>query len=161
MDTLTRIRLESIIEGTRQFPLIDGVIYADLFTGDVDSITIEGFEITGLRFNGMQGMEYNNEILVKEKHCKDETLVDVEATWGNVEFETDAQDLIDYIASGATGEVGVRNKKIEDFSVTVASGAESVIDFWSYVNLNWGFLIRRPLIIDVAPERTRDDYLAF
>lgn len=162
---MTRRRLESIVgyglsdtSGTREFPVIDGVIYTDLFT---DTPTVEGFEVTGVRFNGEQGSEYNNEIRVTEQKYLDETLVTVTASWGSEDFEVDAQGLIDYIDSNGSGEAGVRSKKIEDFSVTVASGQETINDFWSYVNLNWGFLIRRAMIIDVAPERTKDDYLAF
>lgn len=165
---MTQRRLESVVgyglsdtSGVRQFPVIDGVIYTDLFSGDATTVTVDGFEVTGVRFNGIQGSEYNNEIRVKEQKCKDETLVDVDASWGDIEFEADAEGLIDYIGANGTGSAGIRSKKIEDFSVTVASGEETINDFWSFVNLNWGFLIRRPFIIDVAPERTRDDYLSF
>ena len=161
-----RRRLENIIgygisntAGEREFILIDGVIYADLFEG---TPTVEGMTVTGVRFNGKQGGTYFNEIRVDSTDwCKDETTVKVTADWGSDTFETDAQELLDYISSNATGEAGVRSKKIEDFSVTVAGGEESINDFWQYVNLNWGWMIRNSLLIDIAPERDTDDYLSF
>ena len=73
--------------GAREYPVIDGVIYTDLFEGDLN---VElPFEYR-LAFNGKVGhTTYYNEIIVKSK-CK--STVEVDAVWGSCEFDKEIKE---------------------------------------------------------------------
>jgi hypothetical protein len=76
-------------QGVREYPVIDGVIYTDLFEGDLN---VElPFEYR-LAFNGKVGhTAYYNEIIVKSK-CKN--TVEVDAVWGSCEFNNEIKSIV-------------------------------------------------------------------
>lgn len=139
--------------GTRTFPVIDGVVYADLFTGDA---TIEGFTGTITKtFNGRRNaMTYWNELRVVSCHLKEVT---VTATWGSEEFMTDIDGLLAWLDENPAAEnldtAGVKTKKMEDFSATYGTAEETNADINTILHDGFGYYIRRPFIIDVAREQ--------
>lgn len=139
--------------GTRTFPVVDGVVYADLFTGDA---TIEDFTGTITKtFNGRRNaLTYWNELRVVSCHLKEVT---VTATWGSADFMTDIDGLLAWLDENPStenfDEAGVASKKIEDFSVSFRTAEEKQLDLNTILHEGFGYYIRRPFIIDVAKEQ--------
>ena len=87
--------------GVREYPVIDGVIYTDLFEGDLN---VElPFEYK-LAFNGKMGhTSYYNEIIVKSR-CK--STVEVDAIWGSCEFDKEIKSLLDWLEAKGIVDTG-------------------------------------------------------
>lgn len=139
--------------GERVYAVSDGVVYTDLFTGDV---TIEGYTGTIKKaFNGrVNGMTYFNQLILDTCHLEEVTLT---LTWGSEQFMTDIDGLLAWLNENSTAdnldEVSIKSKKIEDFSVTKASAEEARDNASIILNEGYGFYIRRSFIIDVAKEQ--------
>lgn len=141
--------------GERVYPVIDGVVYTDLFQGDVEAIV--GYTGTIRKsFNGRSnGVEYYNQIdLVARCHLKEVTL---DLDWGSECFNKEIDGLLEWLSENSAAdnldEAGVKSKKIEDFSVTKGTAEEKSNDISIILNEGFGFYIRRPLLIDVAREQ--------
>jgi len=145
----------SATTGSRTYRVIDGVVYTDLFTGTPTITDYTGTVTT--RFNDSQATSYKNEIIIDDK-CLNE--VTITATWGNADFNTEIDDLLQWLTdnpfAGAADESGLQSKKIEDFSVTFKSSDEASSSFYDAIRGSWSFYIRNPIIISVTPEQRRD-----
>lgn len=143
--------------GVREYPVIDGTIYTDLFTGDV---IIDGYSGTIKKsFNGKSNStDYYNEITLdcSARHLKTVTL---NLRWGSSCFCTEIKDLLDYLQSETfnTDDAGVSSKKIEDFSVSFKTADETTNDKTMIISENFSFYIRRPLIVGVSKESRHDE----
>lgn len=143
----------STTAGTRTFPVIDGVVYADLFTGDA---TIEDFTGTITKtFNGRRNaLTYWNELRVVSCHLKEVT---VTATWGSTDFMTDIDGLLAWLDENPAVDnldfAGTKSLKIEDYAETLGTVEETVSDINTILHEGFGYYIRRPFIIDVAREQ--------
>ena len=144
------------VAGVRTYPVIDGIVYADLFS-DSDPITIEGYTGTIKKsFNGRSnGMEYYNQLdLGSSCHLKEVTL---DLYWGSECFYTDIDGLLLWLQvntpADSLDDAGVKSKKIEDFSVSYSTAAEKQDDINIILHDGFGFYVRRPLIIGVAQEQ--------
>jgi hypothetical protein len=145
------------IPGSRQYPVIDGVVYTDLFEGDVE---IENYSGSFKKaFNGQfNGLEYYNEIHLLSK-CKQSNL-ELDLEWGNSCFFKEIKDLLDWLQDNPTSSsldnASVESKKIEDFTVRFKNSEESQASIRDAINSVWGYYIRKPLIISVAREQRND-----
>lgn len=143
--------------GERQYKVVDGVIYTDLFTG---SVTIPDYNGTfTLAFNGkVNGQTYYNEIHLDSK-CKQDT-VKLTLSWGSNEFLTEITDLLEWLkdntGTDALDQANVESKKIEDFNVKYRNTDETAAATMTAISDNWGYYIRRPLIIGVSKEQRND-----
>lgn len=146
--------------GERTFPVIDGVVYTDLFTGIP---TIPDYTGTIVRkFNGRRNnLVYWNELYLENCNLEEVTL---NLAWGSDDFDTDIDGLLLWLSENDTSssldEAGVKSKKIEDFSVTKGSAEETVADINIILNEGYRYYIRRPIILDVSSEH-RYDYRHF
>lgn len=144
------------VAGVREYSVVDGVIYTDLFDGDVD---VEIPNYTGSfrkAFNGKyNGLEYYNEIHLTGK-CKTDT-VELELNWGSKCFNKEIEDLLTWLQENTSTDIldnsTVESKKIEDFNVRFKNTEESTTSIRESLNSGWGYYIRRPLIISVAGEQ--------
>lgn len=146
--------------GPREYAVIDGIIYTDVFEGDP---TIEGITSYKKAFNGrVGGTTYFNQIILTSK-CKTRYM-SVDASWGSCDFNEDIKGLLDWLeanpATTSLSEADVKSKKIEDFSVTKGTAEETSANVSVILNEGYGFYISRPLILDVSPEQ-RYDYRHF
>jgi len=145
------------IAGERTYPVIDGVVYADLFS-EADPIVITGYTGTIKKaFNGrLNGLEYYNELILDTRHKKLKE-VTVDLFWGNACFDQEITDLLDWLTENPSTEsldsAGVSNVKIEDFSQSTRTASEKSEDINIILNEGFGYYIRRPFIIDVAREQ--------
>lgn len=147
------------VAGVREYPVVDGVIYTDLFDGDVD---VEIPNYTGSfkkAFNGKyNGLEYYNEIHLTGK-CKTDT-VELELNWGSKCFIKEIEDLLTWLQDNSAADIldnaNVESKKNEDFNVRFKNSEESQASISDAINAGWGYYIRRPLIISVASEQRND-----
>jgi hypothetical protein len=144
------------VAGVREYSVVDGVIYTDLFDGDVD---VEIPNYTGSfkkAFNGkFNGLEYYNEIHLLSK-CKFDT-VELELNWGSKCFIKEIEDLLTWLQENTSTDIldsaTVESKKIEDFNVRYKNTEEAEASIRDAINAVWGYYIRRPLIISVAREQ--------
>lgn len=136
-------------QGKREYPVIDGVIYTDLFEGEIEL----PFKFR-LAFNGVQGRtDYYNEIIPTTK-CRKSVIV--EANWGSTEFNEEIADLLDWLEGNPSldgiDSVGTRSLRIKDTSETFATAQEQKEGIDSILNSGFGFYIRRPLIISFGEQ---------
>ena len=142
------------LEGERTYPIIDCIVYADVFTDQ--EVVIEGYTGTVVKaFNGKRNAsEYWNELHLSKCRLKEVTL---DLSWGDECFNEEIKGLLDWLVeNGATDSLdsaGVKTKKIEDFSATYATAEETVVDINAILHDGFGYYIRRPFIIDVAREQ--------
>lgn len=139
----------NIRPGVREFNIINGIAYVDVFTPD-------GTEPGEVRFNGKLGLtEYANEIVMPRNHRGD--TIRLELIWGNSVFEGDILELIEWVEDWDAGtsldNASTRSKKIEDFSVTFEDAVESEERTSQRLNDLFGFYLRRITIVDVAEEQ--------
>lgn len=139
--------------GSRTYIVIDGILYTDLFEG---TPVIEGYDGTfTTRFNGSQSTTYKNEIILDTKKCKKE--YEVTVSWGSDTFNTEINELLEWLNdssfSDSMDEVGVKSKKIEDFSVSYRDAEEAQSSYFDAVRSAWSFYIRSIIIISVAAEQ--------
>lgn len=144
------------VSGEREYPVIDGVVYADLFTG---TPTIDGYTgNTKLTFNGSQATPYKNQIALDPKRCKQ--TVKITATWGSQVFLSEIDELLQWLEENnftdAADEAGIRSKKIEDFSVTYRDAEEVQSSTYDTIRAAWSFYIRSVILISVTPEQKHD-----
>lgn len=138
--------------GERTYPIIDGVIYTDLFEGNAP----DGYTKA---LNGrVNGISYYNELIVNNYHrstCP--KTASLTLTWGSTAFMTDIDELLQWLednpAVDSLDNAGVKSKKIEDFSVSYGSDEDKQNDIASVLKSTYGFYIRKPLIISIAPEQ--------
>lgn len=146
--------------GTRDFTVVDGTIYCDVFTGDV---TIPNYTGTITKaFNGKtSGTDYYNELILD---CSSKYLdtVSLDLYWGSDCFCSEIKDLLDYLQADTfdVDDAGISSKKIEDFSVSLRTSDETSNDKSRIINENFSFYIRRPLIVSVSKEN-KNDYRYF
>ena len=132
--------------GVREYPVIDGVIYTDLFEGDLN---VElPFEYK-LAFNGKVGhTAYLNEIIVKSK-CK--SSVEVDAVWGSCDFNKEIEPLLDWLEANPVTDsldnAGTKSIRIKDTAETFSTGEEQTQTVNDLLNSGYGYYIRRPMII--------------
>src|SRR5690606_23369079 len=142
------------VAGVREYSVVDGVIYTDLFEGEV---TIPGYTGTFKRaFNGkFNGLTYYNEIHLTNK-CKTDT-VGLELDWGSTAFDAEIDDLLKWLEDNSAADIldtaNVEYKKIEDFTVRYKNTEEAEASIRDSISTGWGYYIRRPLIIGVAREQ--------
>lgn len=160
MDNNTVRRAEQILgygitktAGDRTYTVVDGIVYADLFTGD-PTVDFSGDIVKS--FNGVRnGVTYFNQIELKGKCLPKEVTID--ALWGSTEFDTDIDPLTDWIAqddvTDTLDESGVSSKKIEDFSVTYRNSEEAGQAKGNALADGWSWYIRTPLIVGVSREQ--------
>lgn len=141
--------------GAREYSVIDGVLYTDVFEG---TPTIGGYTGTiKTRFNGSQTTAYKNEIILDK--CKDGKYT-VTATWGSAALEAELKDLLDWIEANDftedLGNSGAKSLKIEDFSITKENADEAALSYWRSISSGWSFYIRTPILLSVSPEQRYD-----
>lgn len=145
------------IAGERTYPVIDGVVYMDLFN-DSD-FTIDGYTGTIKKaFNGrINGVEYYNQIYLDTRYCKKLKEVTLDLDWGSQCFNEEITGLLDWLTENTGGDLlddaGISSKKIEDFSVSYRDADEKSVDLSIILNEGFGYYIRKPFIIDVAREQ--------
>lgn len=137
-------------EGEREYPVIDGVVYTDLFEGDA---TVDGVTFTQA-FNGVKNRtEYFNEIIPVRTHQK---TVKVTAEWGSTEFMTDIKELLDWLednpSTDALDSAGTKSLRIKDYSETFGTAQEQTEDINTVLERGFGFYIRKPLIISFGEQ---------
>lgn len=143
--------------GTRDFSVIDGTIYTDLFTGDV---TIANYAGTITKaFNGKtSGTDYYNEIILD---CSSRHLdtVSLDLAWGSDDLICEIKDLLDYLQADTfdIDDAGISSKKIEDFSISLKDSEATTDDKSRIINENFSFYIRLPLIVSVSRENRHDE----
>lgn len=145
------------IAGVRTHPVVDGVVYADLFSDT--SVEVPGY--TGSiskAFNGRSnGIEYYNEIHLDQSKCKKLKQVTLDLDWGSQCFFSEVKELLDWLQENSAADgldnAGVESKKIEDFNVRYRDVSDKSADLNATLYDGFGFYIRRPLIIDVAKEQ--------
>ena len=142
-------------QGAREYPVIDGVIYTDLFEGDVEL----PFEYR-LAFNGKVGhTSYYNEIVVKSK-CK--STVEVDAVWGSCEFNKEIEPLLDWLEANPVTDsldnAGTKSIRIKDTAETFSTGEEQTQTLNDLLNSGYGYYIRKPLIISFGENKDAAGY---
>lgn len=136
----------------REYAVVDGVAYVDLFSG---TATVEGQTGFKTAFNGrVNGMSYFNEIIFAN-NCKG--TVKITAKWGSDTFMTDIAGLLDWLEdnnpSSSLDSAGVQRKSMEDFDVTYRTSVEKQNDLDIILHDGYGFYIRKPFILDVSKEQ--------
>lgn len=143
--------------GVREYPVIDGVIYTDLFVGDLN---VElPFEYR-LAFNGKVGhTSYYNEIIVKSKCQKS---VKVDAVWGSTSFNTEIKSLLDWLEANPVTDsldnAGTKSIRIKDTAETFSTGEEQIQTLNNLINNSYGYYIRKPLIISFGENKDAARY---
>lgn len=140
----------------RTYPVVDGIVYTDLFTG---TPTVTGYSGTIVkRFNGVQGSDYFNEIHVDDCHLKELT---VTAVWGDDDFLEEIDKLLSWLDgdtfTDAADDSSVQSKKIEDFSVSFKDAEGTKKSLYEALMANWSFYIRNPIILSVTKEQRHDE----
>lgn len=145
------------VGGERTYPVIDGVVYMDLFN-DSD-FTINGYNGTIKKaFNGrVNGVEYFNQLFLDTRYCKKLKEITIDLDWGSQCFDTEISGLLDWLTENTGADMlddtGISSKKIEDFSVSYRDAEEKSLDLNLILNEGFGYYIRRPFIVDVAKEQ--------
>ena len=143
--------------GVREYPVIDGVIYTDLFEGDLN---VElPFEYR-LAFNGKVGhTSYYNEIIVKSK-CKN--TVEVDAVWGSCDFDKEIKSLLDWLEANpitdSLDNAGTKSIRIKDTAETFSTGEEQIQTLNNLINNSYGYYIRKPLIVSFGENKDAARY---
>ena len=143
--------------GVREYPVIDGVIYTDLFEGDLN---VElPFEYR-LAFNGKVGhTSYYNEIIVNSKCQKS---VKVDAIWGSTSFNTEIKSLLDWLEANPVTDsldnAGTKSIRIKDTAETFSTGEEQIQTLNNLINNSYGYYIRKPLIISFGENKDAARY---
>ena len=143
--------------GAREYPVIDGVIYTDLFEGDLN---VElPFEYR-LAFNGKVGhTSYYNEIVVKSRRQKS---VEVDAVWGSTSFNTEISSLLDWLKANPVTDsldnAGTKSIRIKDTAETFSTGEEQTQTLNDLLNNSYGYYIRKPLIISFGENKDAAGY---
>lgn len=143
--------------GVREYPVIDGVIYTDLFEGDLN---VElPFEYKRA-FNGKVGhTTYYNEIIVKS-NC--ESTVEVDAVWGSCEFDKEIKSLLDWLEANPVTDsldnAGTKSIRIKDTAETFNTGEEQNQTIYDLLNSGYGYYIRNPLIISFGDNKDAAGY---
>ena len=143
--------------GVREYPVIDGVIYTDLFEGDLN---VElPFEYR-LAFNGKVGHTiYYNEIIVKSKCQKS---VEVDAVWGSTSFNTEISSLLYWLEANpitdSLDNAGTKSIRIKDTDETFSTGEEQTQTLNDLLNSSYGYYIRKPLIISFGENNDAAGY---
>ena len=142
-------------QGVREYPVIDGVIYTDLFEGDVEL----PFEYR-LAFNGKVGhTSYYNEIIVKSE-CNN--AVEVDAVWGSCEFNKKIEPLLDWLEANPVTDsldnAGTKSIRIKDTAETFSTGEEQTQTVNDLLNSGYGYYIRKPLIISFGENKDAAGY---
>ena len=164
MSTNTIRRAEQILgygistgTGAREYPVIDGVVYTDLFEGDLN---VElPFEYR-LAFNGKVGhTSYYNEIIPTSK-CQ--STVEVDAVWGSCEFDKEIKSLLDWLEANPVTDsldnAGTKSIRIKDTSETFSTGEEQTQTVNDLINNSYGYYIRKPLIISFGENKDAAGY---
>ena len=143
--------------GVREYPVIDGVIYTDLFEGDLNVELPFGYR---LAFNGKVGYTtYYNEIIVESK-CKN--TVEVDAVWGSCEFNNEIESLLDWLESNPVTDsldnAGTKSIRIKDTAETFNTGEEQNQTIYNLLNSGYGYYIRKPLIISFGENKDAAGY---
>ena len=143
--------------GVREYPVIDGVIYTDLFEGDLE--TELPFEYK-LAFNGKVGhTSYYNEIIPTSKCQKS---VEVDADWGSASFDTEIKGLLYWLeANPVTDSLdnsGTKSISIKDTAETFNTGEEQTQTTYDLLNSGYGYYIRKPLIISFGENKDAAGY---
>lgn len=144
-------------QGVREYPVIDGVIYTDLFEGDLN---VElPFEYK-LAFNGKVGhTSYYNEIIVKS-NCQ--STVEVDAVWGSCEFNKEIEALLDWLEANPVTDsldnAGTKSIRIKDTAETFNTGEEQNQTIYDLLNSGYGYYIRKPLIISFGDNKDAAGY---
>lgn len=134
--------------GEREYPVIDGVVYTDVFEG---TATVDGVTFTPA-FNGKRyGVEYYNELHVSG-NCK--RTVKVTAAWGSTKLMTELEDLLDWIEANPAVDgfdsAGSKSLRIKDYAETFGTAEEQTADLYEIIDRGWGYYVRKPLIISVG-----------
>ena len=143
--------------GVREYPVIDGVIYTDLFEGDLN---VElPFEYK-LAFNGKVGhTSYYNEIIVKSRCQKS---VEVDAVWGSCEFDKEIKELLDWLednhVTDSLDNAGTKSIRIKDTAETFSTGEEQSQTIYDLLSSGYGYYIRKPLIISFGENKDASRY---
>ena len=143
--------------GAREYPVIDGVIYTDLFEGDLN---VElPFEYKRA-FNGKVGhTSYYNEIIVKS-NCQ--STVEVDAVWGSCEFNKEIEALLDWLEANPVTDsldnAGTKSIRIKDTAETFNTGEEQNQTIYDLLNSGYGYYIRKPLIISFGDNKDAAGY---
>ena len=143
--------------GVREYPVIDGVIYTDLFEGDLN---VElPFEYR-LAFNGKVGhTSYYNEIIVNSKCQKS---VKVDAIWGSTSFNNEIKSLLDWLEANpitdSLDNAGTKSIRIKDTAETFSTGEEQIQTLNNLINNSYGYYIRKPLIVSFRENKDAARY---
>lgn len=136
--------------GEREYPVIDGVVYTDVFTGEA---TVEGYtgKITRA-FNGkINGLGFYNQLYVNK--CKHST-VKVTAAWGSADLMAELKTLLDHLDTVDIVEsldgVATKSLRIKDYSETFATAEEQTDSLNTVLYREYGYYIRRPLIVSIG-----------
>ena len=134
---------------TRTYPVIDGVVYVDVFMAEDNN---DG----KYSFNGDRNADYYNQIVLDDCDSKLKTIT-LELEWGSSQFECDIKPMVDWYdanpASKLLSGAGVKSKKIEDYSVTKGTAEETIDDIQVSMVEAFGYFIRRPLIVSIAGDQ--------
>lgn len=138
--------------GVREYPVIDGVVYTDVFEG---AATVEGLTDVATGFNGKKnGTVYKNELYITSKCPK---TVKVTAAWGSTALQTELKDLLDWIKDDSVVDsldtTATKSLRIKDYSETFATASEVSENVNAIVMRGWGFYVRRPLIISFGEQK--------
>ena len=139
--------------GLRTYPVIDGTVYTDLFTG---TPVITGYTGTiKTRFNGSQTSTYKNEIILDKNFCNSEVVVD--AVWGNTSFLTEIDELLQWLEDNQFTDTAnisnIKSTEIEDFRETYNTAEDTSSNFYDALRSAWQFYIRNVLLISVSREQ--------
>ena len=143
--------------GVREYPVIDGVIYTDLFEGNLNVELPFKYK---LAFNGKVGhTSYYNEIIPTSKCQKS---VKVDAVWGSTSFNTEIKSLLDWLESNPVTDsldnAGTKSIRIKDTAETFSTGEEQTQSLNNLINNSYGYYIRKPLIVSFGENKDAARY---
>ena len=143
--------------GAREYPVIDGVVYTDLFEG---AATVEGLTDVATGFNGKKyGTTYKNELYITSKCPK---TVKVTATWGSNAFNTELEGFLDWLEANPVTDsldnAGTKSIRIKDTAETFSTGEEQTQTVNDLLNSGYGYYIRKPLIISFGENKDAAGY---
>lgn len=143
----------------KTFRAIDGVIYTDLFEGDVVIPSYSGK--IKKAFNGRSnGTCYYNQIILEGPLNGD---IELDLRWGSDAFYDEIDGLLELVQNNQAvqaDDIGIAAKKIEDFSVSYRSGADKSADTKQIIVNGWSYYIRTPVLIGISRDN-RHDYRYF
>lgn len=150
------INYEATTATEREYPVIDGVVYTDVFTG---TATVDGVEFTP-EFNGNKyDTAYYNELHIKGK-CK--STVKVTAKWGSNTLIGDLTNLLDWLTNNQFGDrvdgAVTKSIRIKDTAESFATGDERNDSIDETIRRSFGYYIRRPMIISFGENKDAARY---